>query len=289
MGKLIPDISHYHTVGNWEKFAGAVSFAISKGTQGVLFVDPYMRAFIAGCEQHRIPYWLYAYLNKGNEKRQAKHLVSACDKYVGNYFRGYVLDAEEDNTPENVQSALEWLKTQSPKCMLYIGGEAKYEALIASRGDSVAWWEARYGKDDGTYNPKYPCHAGVDLHQFTSNGSCPGVPDKIDLNRLTGTKPLEWFTGEQELTGYSGEFPSLPSRGYYILGDGYQQNPGLVMDIKKLQTLVNWINGGNIAVDGAYGPNTVAAVKLAQTNLNITADGLFGQKTLMAAKGYKRY
>ena len=288
MSKLIPDISHYHTVSNWDKFAGTVAFAITKGTQGTGFVDSYMRTFVCQCEQYQIPYFLYTYLNKGNELAQTKFLVETCQPYVWKYFRGYALDAEEDNDPENVQEALEWLKTKSPKVLLYISGEAKYKGLIASRGDSVAWWEARYGKDDGTYNPKYPCHVGVDLHQYTCNGTCPGVPDKIDMNRLTGTKPLEWFTGVQELKGYDGEFPSLPACGYYTLGDGYKQNPGLVMDIKKLQKLVNWINNGNIKVDGAYGNNTAAAVKLAQTTLKVKADGLFGRNTLFAAKKYKR-
>lgn len=288
MSKLIPDISHYHPVRDWDKFADAVSFAISKGTQGTSFVDSYMQTFVRQCERYRIPYWLYVYLNKGNELRQTKFLVESCYKYVGDYFRGYALDAEEDNAAENVQEALEWLKKNSPKVLLYIGGEAQYKGLIASRGASVAWWEARYGKDDGTYNPKYPCHTGVDLHQFTSNGVCPGIPDTVDLNRLTGTKPLEWFTGHEEPQGYAGEFPSLPSRGYYTLGDGYKQNPGLKMDVMKLQRLINWINGGRVVVDGMYGPNTAAAVKLAQTTLKVTADGLFGQKTLLAAKGFKR-
>ena len=286
MEKLYPDISHYHPVQDWDQFARAVGFAVSKGTQGLRFVDPYMKTFVAGCERHRIPYWLYAYLNRGNELGQAKFLVSACEPLVGPYFRGYVLDAEEDNSPAGVKAALDWLKARGGKCMLYIGGEEKYKDLISSRGASVAWWEARYGKDDGTYNPNYPCHVGVDLHQYTSNGTCPGVPGTVDLNRLTGTKPESWFTGA--VSGYTGDFPSLPSRGYYTLGDGYRQMPGLVMDIKKLQMLVNWITGGNITVDGKYGPKTMEAVEKSQAVLGVKTDGLFGSKTLMAAKGFKK-
>lgn len=296
MAKLYPDISHHHPVKNWSLFAGAVAFAISKGTQGTGFVDPYMKTFVSECEAHKIPYWLYTYLNKGNELAQTKFLVKTCAPYVGKFFQGYALDAEEDNSAAGVKEALDWLKAQGGKCLLYISGEAKYKELIATRGKNVAWWEARYGRDDGTYNPKYPCHVGVDLHQYTSNGVCPGVPDKIDLNRLTGTLPEAWFTGKDSNSpekptttqGYPGAFPSLPARGYYTIGDGYQQNPGLQMDIKKLQELINWINGGRIAVDGMYGANTAAAVKLAQTTLKVTTDGLFGSKTLLAAKAYKK-
>ena len=111
-----------------------------------------------------------------------------------------------------------------------------------------------------------------------------------DAQGATNTEAPVKNTGKTEkpLAGYSGAFPEIPSRGYYTLGDGYKQNPGLITDVKKLQRLINWINGGNINVDGCYGPNTAAAVKMAQTTLRVTADGLFGPKTLMAAKAYKK-
>lgn len=38
----------------------------------------------------------------------------------------------------------------------------------------------------------------MDLHQYTSAGSCPGITPNCDLNRLTGSKTEAWFrTGEQ--------------------------------------------------------------------------------------------
>ena len=292
MAKLYPDISHYHTVRDWNAFADAVGFAISKGTQGTSFVDSYLQMFVKECEAHGIPYWLYVYLNKGNELKQTKFLIETCKPIVGKHFQGYALDAEEDNSPENIEEALNWLKTQSPKCMLYLGWEDKYEDLISGRGENVAWWEARYGKDDGTYNPKYPCHKGVDLHQFTSNGICPGIPDKVDLNRLTGNKPESWFTGKTitipKKKGYKGEFPTLPKRGYFKQGDGMFPFRSLREEVKKVQSLINWINGGNIAVDGMYGAETKAAVGIAQAKLGVKVDGLFGEKTLAAAQKYKK-
>ena len=89
-------------------------------------------------------------------------------------------------------------------------------------------------------------------------------------------------------TGYTGTFPLLPSRGYYKLGDGYITNIGMKGEVKNVQKLLNWINGGKIAVDGEYGKNTTAACKLAQTNLKVKVDGLFGKATLAAAKNYKK-
>ena len=53
--------------------------------------------------------------------------------------------------------------------------------------------------------PSCPCHSGVDLHQFTSMGSCPGISGKCDLNRLTGTKDETWFTGSVGNTAPAGK------------------------------------------------------------------------------------
>jgi lysozyme len=63
--------------------------------------------------------------------------------------------------------------------------------------------ESRYGNNTGQYNAKYPSHPGVDLHQYTSNGSCPGIGGNVDLSRLTGTKSVSWFTG--------GKAPATPT------------------------------------------------------------------------------
>jgi len=95
-------------------------------------------------------------------------------------------------------------------------------------------------------------------------------------------------TTSDEKVGYKGAFPLLPSRGYYKIGDGYLSNKRMVDEVKNVQRLLNWINGGHIAVDGKYGSNTAAACKLAQTNMRVHCDGLFGKQTLNAAKAYKK-
>ena len=57
----------------------------------------------------------------------------------------------------------------------------------------------RYGANDGTLAaaiaPDYPC----DLHQYTSSGRVMGISTNVDLNRLAGDKPLEWWTGVVEV------------------------------------------------------------------------------------------
>ena len=290
---VYPDISHHHPVSDWKKIKESAPFLIMKATQGMTFVDPMLDSVINECENQKIPYWLYAFLDRGNELEQTKRLVDVCKDKVGTWFRGYCIDVERANEAANVALALAWLANRGERCMIYTGYKdyGLYKAVLDDRAENVCWWEARYGKNNGTYSYVYPPHDGVDLHQFTDNGYCPGVKDRIDLNRLTITKPQSWFTEKiKNSQKYTGEYPALPERGYYTLNDGMKVLTTTAdrAEIKKVQKLVNWINNGNIEVDGKYGKNTAAAVKLAQTNLKVYPDGEFGKKTLAAAKKYTK-
>lgn len=198
--KKIADISHYAPVSDWKKVKGSVSFLISKATQGTTYIDPTLDQFIRGCEKYKIPYWLYAYLNNGNELAQAKFLVKTVRKRTGSCFVGYILDVEDGNRAANVKAALDYLKKQGRKTMLYTGyaSYGLYRNVIAGRGSRCAWWEARYGTNSGKYNSKYPGHKGADLLQYTSRGSCPGIRGRVDLNRINGKKKLKWFLQDKK-------------------------------------------------------------------------------------------
>lgn len=194
--KYYPDISHYEPVRNWNEVKEKCPFLISKATEGTNYVDSTLKSFIKNCEDRKIPYWLYAYLDKGSELAQVKFLVRTCKKLVGKYFVGYVLDVEAGNEAGNVRDALKYLEGLKYKVMLYhmYADYASYKTVVAGRGKNTAWWEARYGRNDGVYSAKYPCHRGVELHQFTDAGTCPGIGKSLDLNRITGQgKNEEWF------------------------------------------------------------------------------------------------
>lgn len=203
MRKYYPDISHYRKVTDWGKVKQTCPFIICKATQGTSFVDPTLKEFIDGCEKNEIPYWLYCYLNKGDELPQAEFMVKTCEPLVGNFFVGYALDVEADNTYGGVKKALEFIKTKRPKALLYIGRsfyeKDLFKNIIINRGDNVAFWQARYGKNDGLYETydynKYPISPGVDLHQYTSAGNVPGIDKPCDCNMIIGgNKDEAWYT-----------------------------------------------------------------------------------------------
>ena len=190
-----PDISHWHPVKDWGKVKKNCPFLISKATQGTSFVDSTLDSFINGCEKNGIPYWLYTLLDSGREVDQVKFMVETCKTKIGKYFVGYILDVEAGNKAAHIQDALDYLTSLGGKTMLYTmyAQYSTYKNVIANRPSECAWWEARYGKNDGTYNQKYKCHNGVDLHQFTSNGSCDGISGRCDLNQIL-QKGESWFT-----------------------------------------------------------------------------------------------
>ena len=193
MSKLIIDISHHHKVTDWKKLKEEVAFMPFKATQGTSFVDPDCASNIAKCEQYGIPYWLYTFLNKGNELAQAKFMVAKFKDKVGKYFMGWCLDAEYGNSPSGVQKALDYIKTQSKKTMIYTAHQYYYlyKDLLKNRGSDCAWWEPRY-------SPEGP-HEGVDLWQYTESYKCSFVTGKIDANYLMGPKLMAWFTTPGEV------------------------------------------------------------------------------------------
>ena len=93
---------------------------------------------------------------------------------------------------------------------------------------------------------------------------------------------------DKDKTKYTGKLPALPSRGYYKLDDGIKTLTDKTGEIKKMQALINFVNGGNIKTDGKFGQKTKDAVKAAQGKLGIKKDGLFGKNTLEKCKSYSK-
>ncbi len=189
----IPDVSHWVPVSNWSKVKANCAFVITKATQGLDYVDNTLKDFVKNCESRSIPYWLYVFLDKGNEVAQTKFMVSTCRGIIGKSFCGYILDVERYNDPGNVKAAMNYLDALGVKSMIYVNYsnyDNMYGAIVDERSENCAFWEARYGKNDATVTDG---HAGADLHQYTSVGTVPGISSTCDVSRLTGNRPLSWF------------------------------------------------------------------------------------------------
>lgn len=87
---------------------------------------------------------------------------------------------------------------------------------------------------------------------------------------------------------YSGAYPVMPTRGYYLKGDGYERLINYSSQIKRIQSLLNWIMDGNLSVDGDYGPKTEALCAKYQKKYGLKVDGSFGKESLAKARTIKK-
>lgn len=196
MSKLYLDISHHHPVKNWDKLQKSCPFLITKATEGQTFVDNYFPTVVNECEKRKIPYWLYVYLRRGNVEKQIDFLIKTCKKVTGKYFVGYGLDIEEGNSKSEVDRAVKYLnKKTDKKCIFYsyYADYYKYSEIIKNLPEKWAFWEARYGLNDGIYRKKHDCHPLADVHQYASGVKIDFMTGGIDVNRLTGRKKETWF------------------------------------------------------------------------------------------------
>lgn len=266
---IIPDVYHGRTLSSWDDVKKSCDFIIFKATEGRTYIDPKVIERIQKAETRNIPYWVYCYLRKGNELDQAKFMVETVKNYIGVNFIGYVLDAEEQNNVSDCKKALEYLLTLDTKTMFYCmyADYSRYETLIKGFGDKTAFWEARYGLNNGTdTSAKYPPHKACDLLQYTDAGKIALVPKSTcDLNKVTGYgKKHNWFT-----TPYvSFEFPYYEKKGFYEKGDKGTQ-------VELIQIICNKGVGACLDVDGIYGPATEAAVKEVQRMVALNEDGRY--------------
>lgn len=212
MKKAIPDLNHYNEEVHWDELEKQCPFVILRATCGV-GVDRRYAEFVRECEARKIPFHAYHYLKAMSEdeaKAEAEVFYTATGKLPAPLF--YVIDCEYDEisrmaekTPgfakrlvEAFEEELRRLVGAGIRIACYIGHNCyKKWALDYARYAYV--WIPRYGADDGQPHtpPEYPC----DLWQYTSNGRVDYVSDDVDLNQLTGTKPVEFFTGKEEADG----------------------------------------------------------------------------------------
>ena len=107
----------------------------------------------------------------------------------------YAYDVEEGILTDDVINAWadQMRKRGAKKLGIYTGG-SYYTKHIATLPAFDFIWYPRYGKNTGVYDPQYAPPHPCDLHQFTDVGRLAGINHPtVDLNRLTGTKPLKWF------------------------------------------------------------------------------------------------
>ena len=203
LDRFIVDVSKHQGKISWDRLAPHLAFCIIKAS-GLYGngADPYYAYNVEGAVAHGVPFHSYHFLYCVTEvqaKRDAKLFFDTV-KAASKWPLFWVMDCESqwgiaDNQAAPIARIFEdelrrLAREQGPgeiRVALYVAQE-KYEDWAFDYGHFDYIWIPGYGEK---YKPPMPC----DMWQYTSKGTLPGINDNVDLNKLIGTKPMEFFTG----------------------------------------------------------------------------------------------
>ena len=198
---MICDISKYQGRVDWNKLAPQLDFCVLRASVGNSLDERY-RDNAAGCDAHGVPYHAYHYIKAATAADARAEARTMATAVWGTSPRFLVIDAEYDGIPaskargvcEAFEDELRRVIPNDIRVALYIGHHL-YRDWALDYGRYAYIWIPRYGVNDGTEagsaRPDWPC----DLWQYTSNGRLAGIDGRVDLNALTGAKPMNFFTG----------------------------------------------------------------------------------------------
>jgi len=273
-----PDVSSYQT---GISFAGCV-IAMVKATEGTGYINPdyadaKVRAANAGAY-----FCAYHFLRAGNGAGQASYahsIVGSDIPLMIDFEPEYNSDGTISSAPQ-VSDAVDFINEYralgGKTYLLYLPhwywegnlGQASLASVIALRMLLVASDYTTYS-DTG---PGWAPYGGMTptVWQYTSSATLNGVTN-VDMNAYQGTLAdfqAQVTTGATAVT--ANIVPTLTE------GD---TGPA----VETLQTRLNvWGANPALAVDGDFGPATLAAVKAFQTQQNLTVDGVVGPQTWAA-------
>lgn len=119
----------------------------------------------------------------------------------------------------------------------------------------------------------------------------------VKTSKGTYVDPKPYLMGEKsfnpnEKKNYTGEYPKLPTRGYFYYKYDKKKKKYVIVDkgaeVVKLQKLLNWANDAKIKTDGLLGKDTDKQIRAYQKKYGLVVDGKFGKKCLAKAKTIKK-
>jgi GH25 family lysozyme M1 (1,4-beta-N-acetylmuramidase) len=184
---LIDLYQQYNPVTDWSALSGAVAGAYLKYSDGSTGAHVPADAYAAGCRSHGIPYGGYHYAEASPDPvAQAQVFLAQYQRLGGTLAPA--LDLESGAIPVAQRGSfarqfLEQVHASYPVVVLY--ASASWLASLSPDTWPYPWdrtWCAAYGINDGGRHAITGYSGRIDLHQYTSVGSIPGVSGHADLD-----------------------------------------------------------------------------------------------------------
>ena len=268
----IIDVSEHNGRINWEQAKNHIDGAIIRCGYGMDQADQddkYWKHNADECTRLGIPFgvYLYSYADTDAKSRsEAAHVLRLIKGYKLSYPVYLDLEEEKDGARRHAVRGAKIFADIVEAAGYTVGiyaNENWYKTIIGSALDKYTKWVAKYSS-------KAPNVPDVDIWQYTSSGSVPGLTGnggRVDVNHCYRDFAVEITGGH---TPASNPDTSKPTPGYSpIRRDG--------------QIHLNNFTGAGIAVDGKDGAETRrGAIMVVQTGLNmdyrsgLVVDGIWG-------------
>lgn len=288
-----PDCSHY------QPDAGPVDLSVTrssgstyiawKATQSIAYADPTFNTYrmiskAVGFHTIMMYHWLSS---TTDPVAQADFYLSTVKVFNPN--EGAMLDAEEAGI--TVEKCLAWMErvesvTHLPCAIytgIYVAGGTIYtdpRIRTSKYGRRMVHLAAYVSADALTaiLTRKGLIDLPVDAWQWSSNGPVPGITGRCDMNAILNPAGFKSITVQP--APWPPFNPSVCLYGLYPIAAKPTIKQGAVGDIVKyLQGVIYCKAGGNIKVDGIFGPATTARVKDLQRMFKLPVDGVVGPQT----------
>lgn len=199
---MIIDISHHQNPTNidYNKLSNQVDLVIIRTQYGSKLIDKHYKTHYKEFKKRGVPTAAYAWVRGISIEDMKKEAIDFYNRTKDLEPSFWFLDVEEESMSDMRSGVSAYIgmlrKLGAEKVGIYVGHHL-YEKFNLNLEEVDAIWIPHYGRNDGTPNskPNYTC----DIHQYTSKGRLDGYDGDLDLNRLTGSKSLEYFTGIEEV------------------------------------------------------------------------------------------
>lgn len=201
--QMIIDISHHQPPSSidYDVLAKQVKLVIIRTQYGSRLIDRHYKTHHCEFQKRGIPTACYAWVrgvNIEDMKVEARDFYNRTKQFNPTFW---FLDVEEQsmsNMRAGVSAYAKKLRQLGAKKVGVYIGHHLYDRFNINVSEFDAVWIPHYGKNNGTHNskPSYAC----DLHQYTDRGRLKGYGSFLDLNRLTGSKSLNYFTNGKQST-----------------------------------------------------------------------------------------
>lgn len=185
---------------NYPILAQQIDHAIIRVQYGSAYCDKFYQTHLQRLQELGVPTAIYAWvrgINHEDMAQEARVFYERAKKFQPCF---YWLDVEEQTMADmrgGVETFRQTLKSLTQQKVGVYVAHHLYQQFNLAVENFDALWLPSYGTNSGTFQGVQPTVNKIfDLHQYTSNGRLPGYNGPLDLNRLSGRKKLDYFTGK---------------------------------------------------------------------------------------------